>query len=57
MSDLEIRILKMIRTNLKSALESDYSMDYRSATNLSLDLLALLVGDEDEEEKGEETNE
>ena len=55
MSNLEIRILKMIRNNLESALESDYSMDYRSATNLSLELLALLLGDE--EEKGEESNE
>ena len=55
MSDLEIRILKMIRSNLKAALESDYSVDYRSATNLSLELLALLLGAE--EEKGEEDNE
>lgn len=54
MSDLEIRILKMIRSNLKAALESDYSVDYRSATNLSLELLALLLGEE--EQKGETDN-
>ena len=54
MSDLEIRILAMIRKNLKDALASDYSVDYRSATVLSLELLALLLGEEEEEKKGED---
>ena len=54
MSELELRILRLIRKNLKEALEYNYSVDYRSATVLSLELLALLLGEEEEETKGED---
>ena len=56
MSELEIRILRLIRKNLKEALEYNYSVDYRSATVLTLELLALLLGEEEEETKGEDNN-
>lgn len=57
MSNLEKRILAMIRSILEEAMAKDYpTYEVKEKLPLVLDLMSLLIGKEEEEQKGEENN-